>query len=152
MIKFFRIIRQKLIDAGNLKRYLIYAIGEILLVQDLELSEKIFQNNNIFIVDQQYGNVVKEIGYYFFNNNNFLFKAYNNLDQDVDMASSQLNHYNSNLASISKKMLTYPSNQLVLMNALNQRANVAIVHYQRAITLEVKTKNLIEDIEKELND
>ena len=32
MIKFFRQIRRKLIDAGNLKRYLIYAIGEILLV------------------------------------------------------------------------------------------------------------------------
>jgi len=32
MIKFFRKIRQKLIEGGNLKRYLIYAIGEILLV------------------------------------------------------------------------------------------------------------------------
>ena len=32
MIKFFRRIRQKLIDEGNLRRYLFYAIGEILLV------------------------------------------------------------------------------------------------------------------------
>ena len=32
MIKFFRRIRQKLIHEGNLRRYLIYAIGEILLV------------------------------------------------------------------------------------------------------------------------
>ena len=32
MLKFFRRIRQKLIDEGNLKRYLIYAVGEILLV------------------------------------------------------------------------------------------------------------------------
>ena len=32
MIKFFRKIRQKLIAEGNLKRYLIYAIGEIILV------------------------------------------------------------------------------------------------------------------------
>lgn len=32
MIKFFRRIRQKLINEGNLKKYLIYAIGEILLV------------------------------------------------------------------------------------------------------------------------
>lgn len=32
MIKFFRRIRLKLIDEGNLKRYLIYAVGEILLV------------------------------------------------------------------------------------------------------------------------
>ena len=32
MLKFFRRIRRKLIDEGNLKRYLLYAIGEILLV------------------------------------------------------------------------------------------------------------------------
>jgi hypothetical protein len=32
MIKIFRRIRRKLIDEGNLKKYLIYAIGEILLV------------------------------------------------------------------------------------------------------------------------
>lgn len=32
MLKFFRRIRQKLVIEGNLRRYLIYAIGEILLV------------------------------------------------------------------------------------------------------------------------
>lgn len=32
MITFFRRIRQKLIDSGSLSRYLLYAIGEILLV------------------------------------------------------------------------------------------------------------------------
>ena len=32
MIKFFRRIRQKLIEGGNVKRYLLYAVGEILLV------------------------------------------------------------------------------------------------------------------------
>ena len=32
MLKFFRKIRRKLIDGKNLKRYLIYAFGEIFLV------------------------------------------------------------------------------------------------------------------------
>jgi len=32
MLKFFRKIRRKLIDEGNLKRYLFYSVGEILLV------------------------------------------------------------------------------------------------------------------------
>lgn len=32
MLKFFRRIRQKLLDEGDLKKYLIYALGEILLV------------------------------------------------------------------------------------------------------------------------
>ncbi len=32
MLKFFRRIRRKLIDEGNLNRYLLYSIGEILLI------------------------------------------------------------------------------------------------------------------------
>ena len=32
MIKFFRKIRRKILDEGSLKRYIIYAIGEIILV------------------------------------------------------------------------------------------------------------------------
>ena len=32
MIKFFRSLRRKLLDGGNLKRYLLYAIGEVILV------------------------------------------------------------------------------------------------------------------------
>ena len=32
MLKLFRRIRRKLLNEGNLKRYLIYALGEILLV------------------------------------------------------------------------------------------------------------------------
>ena len=32
MIKFFRRIRQRLIGEGNLKRYLLYSLGEIILV------------------------------------------------------------------------------------------------------------------------
>ena len=32
MAKFFRRIRQKLLKEGNLKKYMVYAIGEVLLV------------------------------------------------------------------------------------------------------------------------
>ncbi len=32
MLEYIRSIRRKFIDEGNLKRYLLYAIGEILLV------------------------------------------------------------------------------------------------------------------------
>ena len=50
MIKFFRGIRQKLIDEGNLKNYLIYAIGEIFLVMIgilLALQVNIWNQNRI---------------------------------------------------------------------------------------------------------
>lgn len=47
MLKFFRRIRQKLIDEGNLKRYLIYAIGEILLVMiGILLAIRVNNSNN----------------------------------------------------------------------------------------------------------
>ncbi len=32
MLKFFRTIRRRLLDSGSLQKYLVYAIGEILLV------------------------------------------------------------------------------------------------------------------------
>jgi hypothetical protein len=32
MLKFFRRIRRKLLDEGSLRKYLVYAIGEITLV------------------------------------------------------------------------------------------------------------------------
>jgi len=47
MIKFFSRIRRKLIDDGNLKRYLIYGIGEILLVVIGILIALQINNNNI---------------------------------------------------------------------------------------------------------
>lgn len=47
MIKFFSRIRRKLIDEGNLKRYLIYGVGEIVLVVIGILIALQINNNNI---------------------------------------------------------------------------------------------------------
>lgn len=50
MIKFFRKIRRKLLDQGDLKRYLIYAIGEIFLVMiGILLAIQVSNWNNIEI-------------------------------------------------------------------------------------------------------
>ena len=51
MIKFFRRLRQRLLDEGSLKRYLIYAIGEILLVVigiliALQINERVNWNQD----------------------------------------------------------------------------------------------------------
>lgn len=47
MLNFFRRIRQKLIDEGNLKRYLLYGAGEILLVVIGILIALKINNNNL---------------------------------------------------------------------------------------------------------
>jgi hypothetical protein len=143
-----------LISSGNIKLIKNEIIKKKILAyyQDLKLSEKIIQNNNIFIVDQHFGNVVKDIGYYFFDAANLYLKDVDQLNPEVYKAATQLNHFNPYLASTSLKMLQDPEKQLQLMNSLNQRANVAIAHYQRAIILEEKTKDLITEIKQELSD
>jgi hypothetical protein len=52
MLKFFRKIRQKLLAEGNLKNYLAYAIGEILLVVIGILIA--LQINNVKEIKQNY--------------------------------------------------------------------------------------------------
>lgn len=143
-----------LISSGNIRliKNDILKKKIISYYQDLELSEKIIQNNNIFIVDQQFGNVVKDIGYYFFDTDNFYLKDVEELDPEVYKAATQLNHFNSHLALTSSNILRESEKQLLLMNALNQRANIAIAHYQRAIILEEKTNDLVVEIKKELGD
>ena len=61
MLKFFRRIRRKLIDGGNppvrqvsLKRYLIYAIGEMLLVMIGILLALQVNNNNQYRIDRKH--------------------------------------------------------------------------------------------------
>ncbi len=120
--------------------------------QDLELSEKIIQNNNIFIVDQQFGKTVMNLGYYFFDTRNFFLKDIEELNPEVYKASTQLKQFNDHLALTSGKILQKDEHQLAMMNTLNQRANVAIAHYQRAVLLEEKTNDLITEIKKELGD
>ena len=142
-----------LISSGNIKLIKNDTLKKNIIsyYQDLELAEKIIQNNNIFIVDQQYGNAVKDIGYYFFNSESYYLKDVKELDTNVEKAATQLSHFNSLLATTSENLLRSSENQLLLMNSLNQRANVAIAHYQRALILEEKSRKLIKDIEEELN-
>jgi hypothetical protein len=143
-----------LISSGNIRLIKNESLKKNILsyYQDLKLSEKIIQNNNIFIVDQHFGNVVKDIGYFFFDTEKFYLKGVDQLNPEVYKAATQLNHFNPHLASTSSNLLQDPEKQLVLMNSLNQRANIAIAHYQRAIVLDEKTKDLITEIKQELSD
>ena len=143
-----------LISSGNIRLIKNEALKKRIIAyyQDLELSEKIIQNNNIFIVDQQFGNVVMNLGYYFFDTRNFFLKDVEQLNPEVFKAANQLNKFNNHLATASGKLLDKTDKQLVFMNSLNQRANVAIAHYQRSVLLEDKTKELITEIKKELDD
>jgi hypothetical protein len=143
-----------LVSSGNIKLFKNDTLKKKIIsyYQEIELSEKIIQNNNTLIVDQQYGAVIKELAYYYVTQTNRYLDNIDSLDVDVKEAADKLSYYNSNLAQTSKNILASPENQLLLMNGLNQRANVCIAHYQRALILENKTNDLIQEIETVLNE
>ena len=58
MLKFFRKIRQKILAEGNLKKYLIYATGEILLdmIDDIKAEDTLIEkpdNNQGLITEEE---------------------------------------------------------------------------------------------------
>ncbi len=66
MIKIFRRIRKQLVEKGYLKRYLIYAIGEILLVVlgiliALNINNRNQENNNRISENKIYQNIKQEL-------------------------------------------------------------------------------------------
>ena len=70
MIKFFRRLRRKLLDEGNLKKYLAYGIGEIILVVvGILIALQINNSNNDRISSSQEITLLKEMK--------------NNLEQDI---------------------------------------------------------------------
>lgn len=121
MIKFFRRIRQKLINEGNLKRYLLYAIGEIALVvigilialqinnwnefrKDREIEKKVLANLvenmevNIEAIEKKIGRIQ-----YANKSGQIIFAAIKNSDQNVDTLRQHwhwalVNHANLSLS------------------------------------------------------
>ena len=94
MIKFFRRIRQTLIKQGDLKKYLLYAIGEILLVMigiflALQLNnwnnERVNRDKEISILKEMTRNLEM-------NMNNFTaeIETQQSIIQNVDIAMSQI--------------------------------------------------------------
>ena len=119
MIKFFRGLRQKLIDEGNFKRYLIYAVGEILLlVIGILIAVQINEWNN----ERQ--NIKLEKLY--------LSRFFQDLNQDSLDLSTVINRSNLNI-----KLCTDILDSLEIHIALQHLNNPV---YENALK-NVKTKN-----------
>ena len=118
--------------------------------QELELAEKIIQNNNTLIIDQEYSMVMHRLGYYYYPNNGGYLNEEFLLNEKVKKSIQQTKSYNKNLAETAKKILSKPENQLYLLNALNHRHIAGLGHYQRAFILEKKTNELIKELEKHI--
>ena len=89
MLKFFRRIRHKLLDEGNLKRYLVYALGEIFLVMIGILLAIQVNNWN----QGQKNNKSKSV---------YLNSLYSDLKEQSLMLDERINHENRNVESTQK--------------------------------------------------
>lgn len=112
--------------------------------QELERIERIIQNNNSLLVDQQYASVFLKIGYYFDEETIGIFNYKQN-------KSSKLNlKYENELAKISKEILNKNENKLQLMNVINLRHMLSLGSLSLMETSKKNTQLLLEEL-KNLN-
>lgn len=126
-----------LIKNANFKDKLIQYYNE------LELLEKVIQNNNTYLVDGQFGTKFLELGYYFANlvddKNPYIAKV-----QSLELTSK----YSEELSTISKELLMKPEKRLRIMNIINMRHTVSLNHLGIMQNAKQKTQNLLDELEK----
>ena len=115
--------------------------------QGLELAEKIIQNNNTLIIDQEYSIVMHKLGYYYYSIEKGYLNEENDLEENVKKSLTQTKVFNKKLVKTAIKQMSTSENQLHFLNTLNHRHIVSLGHYQRASKLEKSTLDLIKELE-----
>jgi len=133
-----------LISSGNINILKNINIKNKLIkyYQELERIEKIIQNNNSLLVDQNYIPVYNKNGYIF---DSLIEKTLNEaakLNENIIIPK-----YDSRLEEISKKLLLQEENRLAFMNAIYLRNSVALGHYKFLNEIQSSTQLLIKEIE-----
>jgi len=116
MLKFFRRIRRKLINEGNLKRYLIYAIGEILLVMIGILLALQINNWNEDRKEKQF-------------EKNLLLELRENLQSDISLNILQISTQNAHIDHI-EELINHLHSNLPYSDTLNFIRVVYFESYQ----------------------
>ncbi|SDR94760.1 hypothetical protein SAMN04515667_1057 [Formosa sp. Hel1_31_208] len=129
-----------LIKTQNLKDHLIQ------YYQELERVEKVIQNNNSLLTDQQYGPVFFNLGY--FHPDPELNKL--NSDKMEFVALRKL--YVKELAETSENLLSEPNNQLRLMNVINLRHLIGLAHLESMQQSKKNTTKLLVELSNSTND
>jgi hypothetical protein len=108
MIKFFRKIRQKMLTENKFSKYLIYAIGEIVLVMiGILLAVQVNNWNNNRIQSKKESNYIEQINSEFLLNriqfdnvSHHHFKAYNNTKKIISLMPIDINTVNIDSLSL----------------------------------------------------
>ncbi len=115
--------------------------------QELRRIEKVIQNNNSFLVDEQFGGRFLEIGYFYTNLANE-----ENIHVDQVKSLKLTSIYYPELSKISQELLNEPENKLDLMNMINMRHTVSLSHLGLMQDSRQSTQNLIEELEAVIHD
>lgn len=162
MLKYFRRIRLKLLDEGNLKRYLTYAIGEILLVMIgilLAIQVNNWNNNKLVKKSEQLA-LIKlkeevESNYFQFQNTQ---KVHHNIFDAADLLLSFIEETNTNFISEDSLKLAIgwiagpnptfnPSNGTI--NSLINSGKIEIIQNDSLKTMLTQWKDLVYDYQEE---
>ena len=115
--------------------------------QELERVEKVIQNNNSYLIDQQFGIDFLKLGYY-----------YNNLKTETNRAIPKVNSveltsiFQKELAKISENLLLKPENKLLMMNIINMRHSISVGHLGLMEVTKDYTQNVLTDLRSLKND
>ena len=142
MIKFFRKIRQKMLSENKVSQYLLYAIGEIVLVVIGILIALQINNWNINrISDKQMiihlGSLKKDLS---IDTLNFT-KAINNYSKEVDLRKNLMplsNYENIPTDSIFQLIIPYYGTQKSISNTFNKITNSGITQISKNDSLSEK--------------
>lgn len=137
-----------LLSSGNIDIIKNKEFKDLLIqyYQELELVEKIIQNNNSLLVDQQFANYFIKLGYYFseevIGQTNYLNKNKKNIKLK----------YLPELAKTAKDILSQKENALQFMNALGLRNAATISSFNLIKESKQKTEQILARIQRLTND
>lgn len=156
MIKFFRRIRQKLLNEGKLKRYFIYAIGEILLVMIGILLALQINNWNTNEMNRQLEEKILKQVHADFQQNKIRFekvtsRRLRNLENcnkiiemfPIDLKEVNLDNLSLYLKNISNRSTFNPANGAI--NTLVSSASFDIISNEQLRALLIQWKDLVAD-------
>ena len=151
MIKFFRKIRQNLLSEGKIRKYLKYAIGEIVLVvigilialQINNLNEKRKNNNlervflnrlrvDLVIDSTYYSKRIQDAENYISINRNFIVKLYEEQQNNADVQNLFKNlDLNSDLLTVQNSTYKELINDGKINLIRNRELKLALINYYR---------------------
>jgi hypothetical protein len=133
-----------LISSGNINIINNIEIKDKLIkyYQELERVEKITQNNNSLLVDQNYLSVFNKTAYYFKTDILELYGSTSKLNEHMTIPT-----YEIKLEDLSKNLLSKEENILSFMNAIYLRNTIAIGQYIHFKDVMTTTQSLINELE-----